>query len=450
VLRALTGVTLVSTFGDGLFYITSALFFTRSVGMTPAQLGLGLAIAGVCGVTAGPPLGSLADHWDARRVLMAALAAEGIAMPGHTRVHSFAAFLPLACLITFLDRGGTGVRNALAGTALGPAERTYGRACLRAVTNVGIGAGAALAAAALQSGTRTGYLVVVIADAATFLAAAALLVPLRAPGMSGAPGPAGPDPGAPGAATRTTGPAGLVAGQAADGKPAPRSALTGLLYLLITILNGLLSLQLGLLQVGLPLWVVRSTHAPRLTISAVLVLNTAMVALWQVRASRGTQDPQRAARICRRAGLLLAVACAAYGYTHGVPAPAAAVMLLFGAITQTIAEMLSSAAGSALSYDLADQTAHSVYQGIFNSGITAGMLLAPLVITSTAIRFGAPGWLALGAVFALAGAALVPATRWALSQRNAPVLKPAIGPPSQAPMLPETAVTPGGTAGAHR
>lgn len=415
VLRALTGVTLVNTFGNGMFYTTSALFFTRSVGLTPGQLGLGLAIAGVCGVVAGPPLGWLADRWGSRRVLMAAITAEGIAMLGYTKVHSFAAFLPLACLITFLDRGGSGVRNALIGTALRPAERTYGRAYLRAVTNVGIGAGAALAAVALQSGTRTAYLAMIIADAVTFLVAAALLVRLKAPGRSPAPGPAGPDASVPGAAAAATGPAGQADGR----KPTARSALTDLPYLLITILNGLLSLQMGLLQVGLPLWAVRSTHAPRLTVSAVLVLNTAMVVLLQVRASRGTQDPQHAARICRRAGLLLAVACAGYGFAHGVPAPVAVAMLLAGAIVQTIAEMLSSAAGWALSYDLADQAAHGAYQGIFNSGFTAGMLLAPLVITSTAIRFGAPGWLTLGAIFALAGAAFVPATRWALTRQNA-------------------------------
>jgi len=412
VLRALTGVTLVNTFGNGLFYTTSALFFTRSVGMTPAQLGVGLAIAGICGVAAGPPMGWLADHWDARRVLVAALAAEGIAVLGYTRVHSFAAFLPLACLVTFLDRGGSGVRNALVGTALRPAERTRGRAYLRAVTNVGIGAGAALAAVALQSGTRTAYLVMVIADAATFLAAAVLLAPLRAPGISGGPGPAGPEAGGSEAATGTAGPG-------AGGKPPRRSALTDLPYLLITILNGLLSLQLGLLQVGLPLWVVRSTHAPPVTVSAVLVLNTGMVVLLQVRASRGTENPQRAARICRRAGLLLAIACVAYGYARGLPAPVAVVLLVFGAIIQAIAEVLSSAAGWALSYDLADQSAHGSYQGIFNSGFTAGMLLAPLVVTTTAIRFGVPGWLALGAVFAITGVALVPATRWALARQAA-------------------------------
>lgn len=246
----------------------------------------------------------------------------------------------------------------------------------------------------------------VVADAATFLAAAALLVPLSRF-----------------AGTRQLEPAAASASGDAAGPGVPlrpRSALTDLPYLLITILNGVLSLQMGLLDVGMPLWVVRSTHAPRLTVSAVLVLNTAMVVLLQVRASRGTQDPHRAARICRRSGLLLALACAAYGYAHGVPALAAVAILVFGAIAQTIAEMLSSAAGWSLSYELADQSAHGAYQGVFNSGFTAGLLLAPLVITSTAIRFGALGWLALGAVFALAGAALVPATRWALSSRGHP------------------------------
>jgi MFS family permease len=102
-----------------------------------------------------------------------------------------------------------------------------------------------------------------------------------------------------------------------------------------------------------------------------------------------------------------------------VPALAAVALLMLAAVAQTLAEMLSSAAGWALSYDLADQAAQGACQGVFNSGYTAGMLLAPLVISSTALRFGPPGWLALGAVFALAGAALVPATRWALSRRDA-------------------------------
>jgi hypothetical protein len=402
VVRALTPVTLVNTFGNGLFYTTSALFFTRFVGMTPTQLGIGLTIAGVCGVIAGPPLGWLADRCDARLVLMFAFAAEGIGMPGYLLAHSFITFLPLVSVLTFFDRGANGVRNALVGNALRSAERTSGRAYLRAVTNVGIGAGAAVAALALQADTRVAYQAMIIADAVTFLAAAALLIPFRSS-------------------------AGLTAGGGTAGSPSVmrhraravgQRPLTDLPYLAITLLNGLLTLQFGLLQVGVPLWVVRSTHAPRLTVSAILVLNTAMVVFLQVRASRGTEDPRYAARVCRRAGVLLAAACAAYGLAHGLPAAAAVVVLLAGGAIHTLAELVSSAAGWALSYDLADQSAHGIYQGIFNSGLSFGLLLAPLAVTTTAIRYGLPGWLALGGVFAVAGAALVPATCWAVSRRR--------------------------------
>jgi MFS family permease len=422
VLRSLTSVTLVNTFGNGLFFTTSALFFIRSMGITPAQLGLALAIAGGCGIVAGPPLGWLADRWGARRVLVAALAAEGAGTLGYVAVHSFVALLPLLCAVTFVDRGGSGVRNALIATALPPADRTYGRAYLRAVTNVGIGAGAAVAAAALQSNTQGAYMVAVIADAITFLAAAALLAPLK---LAAAPGAPVSERGGPAVSReRWRRAAGRRGTPGHDGPrrragPAPRSALTDLPYLLISALNGLMSLQFGMLQVGVPLWVVRSTHAPRLTVSVVLVLNTAMIVLLQVRASRGVEDLHHAAVVCRRAGLLLAAACAGFGYAHGLPAAAAVAVLVAAAVAQTVAEMLSAAAGWSLSYGLADQAAHGAYQGVFNSGFSAGMLLAPLVVTSTAIRFGVAGWIALGAVFALAGAAFIPATRWAVARRAA-------------------------------
>jgi MFS family permease len=412
VLRGLTGATLVNTFGNGLFFTTGALFFTRSVGLTPAQLGLGLAIAGACGIVGSPPLGWLGDRWGHRRVLMAACAAEGAGMLGYGFVHSFATFLPLTCALTFLDRGANGVRNALVAIALPAAERSYGRAYLRAVTNVGIGAGAAAAALALQSGTRAAYLLIVAGDAVTFLAAAALLAVLRTPPVPGRGEPAGGVPGQ-----------GKPGGGAAAGRqrarPPGRHPLTDGPYLLITALNGILNLQVGLLQVGVPLWIARFTHAPRVTVSVVFVVNTVMVVCLQVRASRGTEEPRYAARVCRRAGFLLTAACAAYGLARGLPAAAAVAVLLAGAAVQTLAEVLSAAAGWALSYDLADQSAHGSYQGVFNSGFSAGILLAPAVVAVTALRFGLPGWLALGGVFALAGAALPVATRWALAQRRA-------------------------------
>jgi hypothetical protein len=47
-------------------------------------------------------------------------------------------------------------------------------------------------------------------------------------------------------------------------------------------------MQFGLLTVGMPLWVTRHTHAPAAMVGLVLVVNTVVVALCQVRFAAGT------------------------------------------------------------------------------------------------------------------------------------------------------------------
>lgn len=163
----------------------------------------------------------------------------------------------------------------------------------------------------------------------------------------------------------------------------------------------------------------------RWLVSAIMITNTAMVVLFQVRATRGTEDLRRALVIGRRAGLVLAVACLVYGMAHGLPAAGAAVVLLLAGVVQTVGELLCSAVGWALSYELADPAAPGAYQGVFNSGFAAAVMLAPLLVTSTALRFGLAGWALLAALFAVSGIALVPVGRWAANRRTA-AAEPAI------------------------
>src|ERR1044072_6095855 len=66
--RILASAQFSSTVGDGLFYVCSALYFTRIVGMSPLQLGLGLTIAWTLGLVASVPLGHLADRRGPRGV----------------------------------------------------------------------------------------------------------------------------------------------------------------------------------------------------------------------------------------------------------------------------------------------------------------------------------------------------------------------------------------------
>ncbi|MCP2336687.1 MFS transporter [Actinomadura rupiterrae] len=390
VIRVLSVAMLVNTLGNGLFMTTSALLFTRAVGMSPAQVGFALALGGVFGIAAGVPMGRVADRFGSRPTVVALLGAEGVLILGYTQVHSFWAAVPLICGVTFLDRGASAVRNALVAHAL-PAElRMPGRAFLRMMTNAGVGVGAALASLALVVDTPFAYRTIVVLDAVTFVGAALLLT--RVPGERPAKGAA-------------------ASGGRAFG------ALTDVPYLVITLLSGVLVLQQGIMEVGIPLWVTRDTHAPRLLVSACLVLNTAMVIALQVRLTRGAEDPARAARICLRAGTLMAVGCLLFGLAKGPDAWTASILVLAALALQTVGEVLCAAGTWALSYELADERAHGVYQGVFNSGFAAGVLLGPLVVTQTALRFGMTGWLVFGAVFLVAAFAFIPATRWAAANR---------------------------------
>lgn len=391
VTRRLAVLTLVNTVGNGLFMTTSAVFFTRSVGLSAAQVGLGLTVAGACGVAAGVPLGHLADRVGARRLLTLLYLAQAAGMLCYALAGSFAAFLAVACAATTLDAGGRAVRNALLATALPAGDRVRGRAYLRAVTNVGIGAGSALAAIALQVDTRAGYLTLIAADAATYALTALLLRRV---------------------------PAGGPHARSATDRPARRfGALADPPFLAVAALNGILAIQFGLLDVAVPLWVVGHTNAPAAVVSALMLTNTVLIVVFQVRATRGIDAPAPAARVARRAGLLLAAACVVFGLAHGRSPVWAVVVLVAAAVLQAVAEMLSSAAGWAMSYELADPAAPGAYQGVYNSGFAAAAMLAPVLTTGTAIRFGQPGWIGLGVLFAAAGAALVPVTRWALSHR---------------------------------
>ncbi|MFF1308010.1 MFS transporter [Streptomyces sp. NPDC058307] len=424
-LRTFVWATLVSSFGNGLFIAVSVVYFTLSAGLTTGQVGLGLTIAGVGGVLAGVPAGRLADRWGARRTLTVLFCVETAGVLGYTMVRSMVVFVPLACLVTFVDQAALTARSALIAVALPPDTRVYGRSVLRVVSNIGIGAGSMVAAIALQYDTLAVYQTMIVLDAVTFLGAALLL--LRLPvAVPAAPVPAVVDPTPASGVATLPAPAGSTTGAAAGSVPPapagprPASGATGTprrrlrlrlrlpqvdrAYVLLTVFNGVLAVQVGVLEVGVPLWIVRSGDVPRFVISVLMAVNTLMVIFLQVRVGRGVETPRQGVRACLRSGALLAAACLLFGLAHGVARPLATTILLVGIVAFTFGEILSSAGGWALSFGLANPKNTGEYLGVFNSGVAAGRLLSPVLITSTAIHFGMTGWLILGAMFLVAGA----------------------------------------------
>ncbi|WP_145788008.1 MFS transporter [Kitasatospora atroaurantiaca] len=400
--RRLARITLVNCLGNGLFMTLSVLFFTRVLGFGAAQVGIGLTAAGLCGVLASVPAGRAADRWGSKPVLVTLVTVEAVGTTGYVLVHEFTAFVLLACLVTAADRGSAAVRATLYAEVLPADRRVAGRAYLRVVTNVGIGAGTALAALALQADTRSAYVVAFLADVVSFAVVAAMyaMVPVTA---------------------RTA-----RSEAASTGAAGRNPALRNLPFLVVTVLNALLVLQFAMLEVGVPLWIVKHTEAPRVMVAGSLIVNTVLVVALQVRATKGTEQPGVAARVFGKGGLLVAASCLVLGFAHGVPAVVAAVLVLAGVGLQALGEVFSQAAGWALSYDLAGEGAHGAYQGVFNAGMSAALMLGPALITTAVIGQGLLGWALLAGLFAASGLAMGPTVRWA--QRRSALSTPSALP----------------------
>ncbi|MEU2986591.1 MFS transporter [Micromonospora aurantiaca] len=397
--RTLALSTLVNTVGRGTWLTASALFLTRSVGLSVTQVGVALTLTALVSLVASTPMGYLADRLGPRGLQMAALLASAGCTAALVSVRSFTGFLVVGVLMAVADAGTRGARGALIAGAVPPDQRVRTRAYLRAVTNVGISVGTVLAGFALAADTRGAYVTLILLDAATYVLAAAVL--LRLPPVPPMPAPAhGPR---------------LI-------------ALRDRPFLAFTVLDGLMSMHFSLINIALPLWIAGHTTAPNWLISVCLLVNTVVVILFQVRASQGTEDLTGAGRAARRAGVLLAVACALFAAGGGVPVAVAVPLLLAGALVHVVGELWHAAAGWGISFGLAPAHAHGQYQGAYGMGMQLGSMVAPVVVTTLAIGWGVPGWLVLGVVFLLLGAMVPPVVRWAARTRPAapePVPAPA-------------------------
>jgi Major Facilitator Superfamily len=393
--RIFAAYSLIDSTGTGLWTTASVVFLTRSVGLSAGQVGLGLSVAGLVGFLGGVPLGHLADRRGAREVTLALAAAQGLVMAAYATVHAFWQFVLVACCFQFAQRGGNAVRNALVALTVPADQRVRVRAYLRAVQNVAFSVGALLAGVVLTVDSRTAYLLVVFGNAASFLVAAALLV--KVPRAAPRPRPAGGE--------------------------RRRSALRDYPFLAVTVVSGLMSMHASVLTVAAPLWIIRHTSAPRALVAALLLVNTVLTILLQVPLARGAQTVPGAARMLRRAGMVVALSCLLYPLSTLHPTGLAIAILLVASAVLTVGELWQSAGGWGLSYDLAPSHALGAYQGVYALGNSFRDTFGPGLVTALAIGWGWQGWIVLAAGFAALGLLVGPVTRWAT--RGADGVRPA-------------------------
>jgi len=273
--------------------------------------------------------------------------------------------------------------------AVPPTERVRVRAYVRSTNNLGIGLGTLAGGVPLLLDTRAGYLGVLVFNAATGVVAALIL----------------------GRATRV---APVV-------RPADRPALVALRdrpFLSFALVDGLVAgLYNDLLSLALPLWLVAYTHASPALASVALLVNTAGCVTLQVWAARGTHSAADAIAVTRRGAFLVAAACLLFGLTAGRPPWVVAALVVSAALVHVLGELWLSSATFAVIFDLAPDWAQGQYQGVYQTGRQIGNMVAPPVLTALVIGLGAPGWLALTAIFVAAGLGSARIIRWGLGSR---------------------------------
>ncbi|MFF7276421.1 MFS transporter [Streptomyces griseorubiginosus] len=378
----------VYTVGSGLYLTAGVLYFTEAVRLPAGQVGLGLGVAGLFALVLGVGVGHLADRCGARGVYAATLLVQALATAGFVLADSFWPFVLVVCVAAAAKAAGVAARSPLIRHYGGERPQEF-RAYLRAVTNVGVSVGAVGAGWAVQVGTVTAYQLMVAGNAVAFVVTAVLLALLP---------PVAPVPSAGG----------------------PRwIALRDRPYLLLTTLDGVMAIQFKVLTVAIPLWLVGATAAPHWLISGTMLTGTVIVVLFQVRASRDIDSPEAGGRAYRRAGVAFLLSCSVVSLSAGVPAWAAATLLVTGVVIHTVGELWHSAAGFEVSFALAPRHATGQYLGVFGLGAGLAEAFGPGLLIALCITWGRPGWYVVGAMFAVTGLLTPAAVAWAQRQQLA-------------------------------
>ncbi len=383
--RSLSLQAILSAAGEGAFITGSAVFFTQVVGLSAAQVGLGLTLGGIVTFLVAIPLGRLTDRVGPKRMWwLMALAQAGLYLLWPL-VTGFASFLAVTVALEMVVVAARSGRGAYTLDAFSGADRIRSLAFMRSALNIGFTLGALIGGIALAMDSLAAVRTVPLVTAAV-LAVNALLVS-RLPAT---------------AHTRD---------QTAKASVLSPGALRNKGFLAMTACDGVISTNQVLLNVVIPLWLVEQTDAPRVLLAWLFGTNTVLAVLLQVAASRGAETVTGALRASRISAGFFVLSCLIVLGTHDTVGWVTIVLVWVGHVTVTGAELYQSAGHWGLVGELSDPARRGEYQGAAQLGGTAGSVWAPAAYTFLAIHGGALGWLAIATIVVLATVALHPATR---------------------------------------
>lgn len=389
-IRAMSYQSVLSAFGEGAFLTGSAVYFTQIVGLSAAQVGLGMTIAGVATFLASVPLGRAADRFGTRRTWIVGSLLEALLFAAWLAARDFAAYVAVTVALELAQTWMRSGRNAYRIDVFPRETRVRSMAYMRAARNVGYTLGALAGGLALAAHSNHLVEAVPVLTALILLANTAWVA--RLPKLEERAGHVVPE-GEESALEE------LVGG----------GALRNRGFLTACFFDGVLATHQVLLNVVIPLWLVEETDAPRVLLAWLFGTNTVLAVLLQVAAARGVSDVRTSVRAERRGAFCFVLSCGIILLTHDTTGWLTIALVWVGHVTVTGAELFQSAGQWGIQAELSDPRQRGEYQGVANLGNTLGTVWAPAVYTYLAMTWGAAGWILIAAIISLAAVLIAPA-----------------------------------------
>jgi MFS family permease len=389
VARRLSAQSVLFALGDGVFTTGNAVYFTQIIGLSAAQVGLGLSLSGVVALALSVPLGRVADRFGARRMWALGASLEALLYLAYPAIRGFAAFVALLACFTVVNGIAGAGRGAYSIAIFPREERVRYQAWLRSALNIGFTLGALVSGLALASDNQDVVRWLPVVTAVVLGVNAGLIARL-------------PEP-----RSRVVEPT-QVATEVPRTSP---KALKNRGFVATSVLSGIVGTHWVLLTVVIPLWLVERTDAPHWTLAWLFGTNTVLCVLFQVPAARGMNTVTGALRGVRLAAGFMVASCAIVASTGDTIGWVSVVLLLVGHMTVTGAELFDSAASWGFVSELSDPARRGEYQGVWGLGARLTNIVGPAAYTWLALDHGTVGWAVIAATILVGAVLLHPAAR---------------------------------------
>ncbi|GAA0664568.1 MFS transporter [Kitasatospora atroaurantiaca] len=378
--RIFATTVVIHSAGTGLYLAGGTVYFLRGIGLSAAQVGIGLTVAGLIGFFTTVPVSMLGNRFGALRMLRMLQVWRAVWFTALAFADNAVTFILFASLLAMAQGPTTPMTQMVVGTIADEADRTKTFAVMRSVSNVGFTLGALAAAPLLTVGNTWTFRAILLLDALSFLFAAGLLGRLRI--RTGAP-----------------------ESKRAPWRQGALAVFRNRSYAALTVTNGVLFLHTTLLSIGLPLWVIQNTEAPAGLLGVLLTINTVLAITLQVHLAKRVKTSRDGTRALRNTGLVLAACCAVLATTAGLGGRAAVPLLILAVVLLTLGELWQAVGSWELSYRHAPEEERAAYLSVFSLGGSAVGIVGPALL-ALVVAGGTAGLLGLTAVFLVAAGAV--------------------------------------------